>query len=479
MPNYYIQATRGHFNPLSFDELVKPLNMYKEYYDENEKAVTEMRSQADLWDEIMKSEGDTDLANKYNQYSQGLNDAAQQLSNGMSYNLRKQIQDLRAKSAMVKQIENAYTLRAKDIDTYNELMMKDPSRIGAFDPSQRSLNDYMRGPVTNEYGVSGDELYKKAAIAGKAMTLRSKTQSDSEDKNGVITRTTQIGFNNNNINEMLNNENSIIYQEADKILKAQGITPETSYYNAAKQEVVKGIVDGIYYDKEITYHNKPRNYNPENPTKDPNNPINIESYSSSDSGTIFTNKKIGGFQFVDGEYVTELFPEQEQIINDATLFKDDNNNYYLSFNIGDVKSNIRSHYILNEEGINQLKELKKEKGGLSINDINYILKSDDSFKNFNISKFSIDENKYRDLSDEDNKIRKDFSKDKTDNYNIIQVGDKVIIKYQKGETKFMLGYRYDDIKKYISGLKTPSSIVVTRPTSSDALEGIYDKKIIK
>lgn len=256
MPNYYIQATRGHFNPLSFDELVKPLNMYKEYYDENEKAITEMRSQADLWDEIMKSEGDTDLANKYNQYSQGLNDAAQQLSNGMSYNLRKQIQDLRVKSAMVKQIENAYTLRAKDIDTYNELMLKDPSRIGAFDPSQRSLNDYMRGPVTNEYGVSGDRLYSLGNARAKAMSAQRDKFADPVSALGkqYFELKQKKGFSDEEITQMLKDNNPTIFNEIDRIIQQEGTSlNNASDLNRAETYVLNGMLSGFTYDEDRKY----------------------------------------------------------------------------------------------------------------------------------------------------------------------------------------------------------------------------------
>ena len=256
MPNYYIQATRGHFNPLSFDELVKPLNMYKEYYDENEKAVTEMRSQADLWDEIMKSEGDTDLANKYNQYSQGLNDAAQQLSNGMSYNLRKQIQDLRAKSAMVKQIENAYTLRTKDIDTYNELMMKDPSRIGAFDPSQRRLQEYMQGPVTNEYGVSGDRLYSLGNARAKAMSAQNVNYYNSIMTNGgqyFMDLKTQ-GFSDEDIAKMLREQDSALYNEASRIMQQEGATFDNQAdMDRAVGYTINGMLSGFSYDEDRKY----------------------------------------------------------------------------------------------------------------------------------------------------------------------------------------------------------------------------------
>jgi len=256
MPNYYIQATRGHFNPLSFDELVKPLNMYKEYYDENEKAVTEMRSQADLWDEIMKSEGDTDLANKYNQYSQGLNDAAQQLSNGMSYNLRKQIQDLRAKSAMVKQIENAYTLRAKDIDTYNELMMKDPSRIGAFDPSQRRLQEYMQGPVTNEYGVSGDRLYSLGNARAKAMSAQNVNYYNSIMTNGgqyFMDLKTQ-GYSDEDIAKMLREQDSALYNEASRIMQQEGATFDNQAdMDRAVGYTINGMLSGFSYDEDRKY----------------------------------------------------------------------------------------------------------------------------------------------------------------------------------------------------------------------------------
>jgi hypothetical protein len=51
-------------------------------------------------------------------------------------------------------------------------MIKDPSRIGADDPTTRSLNDYLNGPVKNNYGVSGDRLYALGNARAKAMSAQ-------------------------------------------------------------------------------------------------------------------------------------------------------------------------------------------------------------------------------------------------------------------------------------------------------------------
>ena len=60
MPNYFIQAQTGHFNPMSFDDMVKPLNMYKQYYEQNEEKLTELQAQAKLWEDIANSELDAE-----------------------------------------------------------------------------------------------------------------------------------------------------------------------------------------------------------------------------------------------------------------------------------------------------------------------------------------------------------------------------------------------------------------------------------
>jgi hypothetical protein len=305
MPNYYIQARRSTFNPFSFDEYVKPLNMYKEYYEKNEEAITDMQEQANLWKNIMESEKDSKLAEKYNTYVNNLNNATQQLKNGMSYNLRNQIQQLRGQSAMVKQIENAYNLRARDIDAYNELMIKDPSRIGADDPTTRSLNDYLNGPVKNNYGVSGDALYKRAAEIGEAFSARHRSEPKYTDLgNGLYQTVEKAGYNNNDISLMLNNPNSELNQQINKMLSDINIPMSDNALQQARQTIAQGMISGIKYDQDISYnrYSKPTNDGNDNGNSetavDSNgnsvdfNPIDWETeYASSSGFTILTGKK--------------------------------------------------------------------------------------------------------------------------------------------------------------------------------------------
>ena len=256
MPNYYIQARRSTFNPFSFDEYVKPLNMYKEYYEKNEEALTDMQAQANLWQNIMESETDSKLADKYKTYVNNLNNATQQLKNGMSYNLRNQIQQLRGQSAMVKQIENAYNLRAKDIDAYNELMIKDPSRIGADDPTSRGLDMYLNGPVKNNYGVSGDRLYALGNARAKAMSAQRDKYGNAVEALGkqyfMLKHST--GFSDKEITELLKNKNSELFNEIDRIIQQEG-TPlnNANDLNTAETYILNGMLSGFTYDEDRKY----------------------------------------------------------------------------------------------------------------------------------------------------------------------------------------------------------------------------------
>lgn len=243
MPNYFIQAQTGHFNPMSFDEMVKPLNMYKQYYEQNEEKLTELQAQAKLWEDIANSELDAEYADKYNSYAQSLEDAAQQLSNGMSYNLRKQIQDLRAQSAMVNQIENAYALRAKDIDTYNKMMYEDPSRIGATNPRNIKLNEYFGGPIQMNYGVSGDRLNKLGV-------LQSYNMADTSGIETELSIIDQMQYNGQSIDSILNfldDNKSMIYKMAENIMAGDNLpfNKGTKEYNEALLQTINGIASGV------------------------------------------------------------------------------------------------------------------------------------------------------------------------------------------------------------------------------------------
>ena len=243
MPNYFIQAQTGHFNPMSFDEMVKPLQMYKEYYEQNEEKLTELQAQAKLWEDIANSELDSEYADKYNQYAQSLYDAANKMSNGMSYNLRNQIRDLRGQSAMMKQIENAYTLRAKDIDAYNELMLKDPSRIGATNPRNIKLNEYFGGPVQMNYGVSGDRLN----LLGASQSYNMNDTSVLDTEINIVDQMQMNGYSMDEIMNFLEQNDSALYKMAENIMAGDNMPfrKGTSEYNQALIQTVNGIASGI------------------------------------------------------------------------------------------------------------------------------------------------------------------------------------------------------------------------------------------
>lgn len=243
MPNYYIQARTGTFNPMSFDEMVKPLDRYKEYYEQNEEAISEMKALSNMWKDIANSELDSEYADKYNQYSENLDNAAQQLSNGMSYNLRNQIQNLRSQSAMVKQIENAYNLRAKDIDAYNELMLQDPSRIGATNPRNIKLNEYFGGPVKMNYGVSGDRLNKLGASQSYNMADTSAIQTELS----IIDQMQVNGYDINSIMDFLESNNSMVYKMAENIMAGDNMpfNKGSREYDEALLQTINGIANGV------------------------------------------------------------------------------------------------------------------------------------------------------------------------------------------------------------------------------------------
>ena len=243
MPNYFIQAQTGHFNPMSFDDMVKPLNMYKQYYEQNEEKLTELQAQAKLWEDIANSELDAEYADKYNNYAQSLDDAAQQLSNGMSYNLRKQVQDLRAQSAMVSQIENAYALRAKDIDAYNKMMYEDPSRIGATNPRNIRLNEYFGGPIQMNYGVSGDRLNKLGALQSYNMADTSAIETELS----IVDQLQTNGQDINSIMNFLEDNNSMVYKMAENIMAGDNMPFQkgTTEYNEALLQTINGIASGV------------------------------------------------------------------------------------------------------------------------------------------------------------------------------------------------------------------------------------------
>ena len=78
-------TTGSQYNPYTFEEMLKPLLLYKEEYDTQAKAYEDYNTNAEAIGAFLDPTIDKDtLNNVYNPYMQELNDAASALSKGLT-----------------------------------------------------------------------------------------------------------------------------------------------------------------------------------------------------------------------------------------------------------------------------------------------------------------------------------------------------------------------------------------------------------
>ena len=115
---------------------------------------------------IAETEPDPTIKQRYESYMGSLQSGMQALQDrGVTPQSRRAMLDVRSRyNSEMMPIKMGYELKLKDIDTYNQMRIKDQSWLGV-NPANRSVSDYINNglnPMPLE-GVSGEVIAKQAA----------------------------------------------------------------------------------------------------------------------------------------------------------------------------------------------------------------------------------------------------------------------------------------------------------------------------
>lgn len=258
--NLFINST---FKPVTLDDRLKPLLIYQQAYQEQEDALAELESQANVWEKLADSAQDEDVYNQYKAYANSVRHQAASIARqGLTPGSRKAMLDLKARyNRDIDPIEKAWTERDRQMKLQQEIMAKDPTHMFKTRANEVGLKNYMTGQydaLTDSY--SGALLTSQVATIAEALAKEAR-DSDSGKANlkKILPYTYEMakeyGFSRDAVmNAIMRspNANEILMGIVDSVIDSSGIrkwnNPEMleRAYQYASQGLYKAIGETKY-----------------------------------------------------------------------------------------------------------------------------------------------------------------------------------------------------------------------------------------
>ena len=162
------------FNPLSFDEMAKPLIMYKQEADKLEEEINKYEEQGDVIGSLINPTSDIEANKLYTTFKNNVISATNDFyNNGLNSNTRKNLLNLKRNYAEnMTKIQAAYSAREAERKLQTEMRAKDPTVMFSRNANYESLDSYLTGKQPTSIPVSGDYLYQQGLRAGASTSSR-------------------------------------------------------------------------------------------------------------------------------------------------------------------------------------------------------------------------------------------------------------------------------------------------------------------
>ena len=162
------------FNPLSFDEMAKPLIMYKQEADKLGEEINKYEEQGDVIGSLINPTSDIEANKLYTTFKNNAISATNDFyNNGLNSNTRKNLLNLKRNYAEnMTKIQAAYSAREAERKLQTEMRAKDPTVMFSRNADYESLDSYLTGKQPTSIPVSGDYLYQQGLRAGAAASSR-------------------------------------------------------------------------------------------------------------------------------------------------------------------------------------------------------------------------------------------------------------------------------------------------------------------
>lgn len=168
MANYSIVSS-AKFTPFTFDEMVKPLEMYRDYYKENEELANKLSEDAAEWGRKASASTDPITAATYRRYKEDLESQSDRLlTEGMSPGLRSDLQKMRRRyNTEITPIKEAYNWRLQQIQEQREGRAK--GMVYENDAATTSLDEYVKNPSLIYNFADSNAGYNRLATAAQSI----------------------------------------------------------------------------------------------------------------------------------------------------------------------------------------------------------------------------------------------------------------------------------------------------------------------
>ena len=161
------------FQPFSMQELLTPMMMYKEAYEQSENTYNDLTDKADKFKYLSETLPEGSQARRiYEGYANELNKQATDLAqNGLNMGNRRALTNLKRRyQGEIGRLVSADEAMQEERKLRRTMNAKDSSMLYAMD--NLAIDDFLDGNTPNLYNISGTELYTRGAAAGKAASSR-------------------------------------------------------------------------------------------------------------------------------------------------------------------------------------------------------------------------------------------------------------------------------------------------------------------
>ena len=259
------------FKPYTFDELLKPVQLYGEEYARQEAALGELQTKADMWKNIVNETNDPKAYKMYESYMQGIEDITNSLMEGLSPTTRKGVLDMTKRYASdIVPIEQAYARRQELIDEQRKALAADDSLLFSTDASLLSLDTLIDNPATSYMSASMNKAHK--ALADDAKALQDAIRNNPDEWKPILgnqyyERVSTYGFTeqevydaimrNPNSNPILTNlldqhmSKFNVFDDTQKALAYRSVAP--ALYNAIGKQDIDRVQNQGWQPKPDTF----------------------------------------------------------------------------------------------------------------------------------------------------------------------------------------------------------------------------------
>lgn len=261
--NPYIINTE--YKPFSMQEMLTPFLLYKDAWDKSQEQMDKYNQGADTFSYLDETLPEGSKARSiYDNYSKDLRNTEQSFSqNGLTADNSRALLGLRRKyTGEIGRLEKAST----KLDELRKLRMaqdaQDPTMI--YSKDNPTIDDVLDGKNFNQYGISGDSLYKRGLQAGAAISQRhfSNLELQKMTNNPAFLDAVQkVGFTPEVLHAFNINPNAIPeFKEAiTSIMKSTGAEANLkgAKNEQAVQNVIRGLIDGAVYKRSDNLQQNP------------------------------------------------------------------------------------------------------------------------------------------------------------------------------------------------------------------------------